>query len=82
MKQTIKKLCIFIFGTDNNILFNVNCASFTTAILFFVLANITAQSNPNSSLIFSYISGICYAIWINIIQDFPTIQTYLPKQTK
>ncbi len=77
MKQKIKNIFKILFGTNSDILLKINFSSLITGIIFFILAVGTPENNPNSAEIFTYIAGICFAIWINIIQEFDSASKFM-----
>jgi len=72
----MKKLFKIIFGTDDNIHFYISSAFLTTALLFLILSAITAETNPNSTEIFSYISSTCFAMWMTLVHGYNSLKNF------
>ncbi len=69
MKDKIKKIIKILFGTQNNILFKLNCSLFISAILFLIFSIIKKEQNyPQSYAIFSYISSALFGFWLAFAQ--------------
>jgi len=73
MKQKIKNIFKLIFGTENNLLFNISFSSLITGLIFALLAIIASNYDSESSNVFVYISSICFSIWMIVIQGSDSI---------
>lgn len=75
MKNFFKKTFKFMFGTDNDIMFKINCSIFITTILLSILSVLSSE-NHDSNITFTIIAGLLWGIWINIVQGTDSINKF------
>ena len=75
MKNILKKIFGIIFGSEDSIMFKINCSLFITAIIFFIL-DILSYENQDSAITFTIISGFLFSLWLNIVQGADSVHKF------
>lgn len=74
MKEKIKKIFRFIFGSDNSIFFKMSCSLFIMAITFAILGILSYEGSDNT---FTIISSVVFSIWLNIVQGADSVEKFV-----
>lgn len=76
MKQTVKKIIKVIFGNSDNLRFKIVVTSFVMAIIFCLLALVSAENNSAIN-IFTIMSSIFFSAWLIIVQGSDSASKFL-----
>lgn len=78
MKEKIKKVLKYIFGTEDHTFLKFNLSCFITGMLFLILALAFEADNMPSqpTSVFIYISSTLFAIWIITTESIATAQEF------
>lgn len=80
--KILKKIYESLYNNKSKILFNASFASLFTAILFFAFALVASQYNAEAIDVFTYMSSICFAVWLIMVQGSDSVMKFLGELVK